>query len=170
MDELIAGHDGQFYNKMGMHKHVFWSLLFVLQEDAGLHKTRHISCEEQLEIFLHYVHRGLPIQALKVQFQRSGDTISMYVPITNCEVYLINYLDVSIAYLICLYHVRFMAHMWSSQLGIHAFISPSQATMTFSLSLGTASAQLMGHISLHLYLQTNAHHSTTIKGLYLKMC
>jgi hypothetical protein len=56
INELIAGHDSQFYNKMGMHKHVFWSLLSVLQKDASLGNTRHVSCEEQLAIFLHYAH------------------------------------------------------------------------------------------------------------------
>ena len=56
MDELIAGHNGQFYDEMGIHKHMFWSLLSVLQEDTGLHETRHVSCKGQLGIFLHYVH------------------------------------------------------------------------------------------------------------------
>jgi hypothetical protein len=76
IDELIAGHDGRFYNEMGMRKHVFWSLLSVLQRDTGLHDTRHVSCEEQLAIFLHYAHRGLSNRALQERFQRSPDTIS----------------------------------------------------------------------------------------------
>jgi hypothetical protein len=77
IDELIAGHDGRFYNELGMHKHVFWSLLSVLRENAGLCDTMHVSCEEQLAIFLHYARRGLSNRALQERFQRSADTISM---------------------------------------------------------------------------------------------
>ncbi|KAI0264053.1 hypothetical protein BGY98DRAFT_885729, partial [Russula aff. rugulosa BPL654] len=53
IDELISGHDGRFYNEMGIHKHVFWSLLSVLRRETDLHDTRHVSAEEQLAIFLH---------------------------------------------------------------------------------------------------------------------
>jgi hypothetical protein len=74
--ELIAGHNGQFHNEMGMNKHIFWKLLSVLRTDAGLLDTRHVSSEEQVAIFLHYVHRGLSNCALQEQFQRSPDTIS----------------------------------------------------------------------------------------------
>ncbi len=56
IDELIAGHNGRFYNKMGIKKHVFWSLLSLLWTDTGLHDSRNVSSEEQLVIFLHYVH------------------------------------------------------------------------------------------------------------------
>jgi hypothetical protein len=76
INELIAGHDGRFYNEMGMKKHVFRALLSTLRRDAGLHSTRHISDEEQLAIFLHYTHRGLSNRALQERFQRSADTIS----------------------------------------------------------------------------------------------
>ena len=76
IDELVAGHDGWFYNELGMRKHVFWSLLSVLRNDAGLRDTWHVSSEEQLTIFLHYVHRGLSNRALQERFQRSPDTIS----------------------------------------------------------------------------------------------
>jgi hypothetical protein len=76
LDELIAGHDGRFYNEIGMHKHVFWRLLAVLRKDAGLLDTRNLSSEEQLAIFLHFVRRGLSNRALQERFQRSPDTIS----------------------------------------------------------------------------------------------
>ena len=76
IDELIAGHNGRFYNKMGIKKHVFWSLLSLLWTDTGLHDSRNVSSEEQLAIFLHYVHQGLSNRALQERFQRSPDTIS----------------------------------------------------------------------------------------------
>src|SRR5712691_4504560 len=46
VDELILGHDGRFYNEMGMHKHVYQELLLVLWKDTNLHDTRYISAEE----------------------------------------------------------------------------------------------------------------------------
>ena len=76
INELLAGHDGRFYNEMGMQKHVFWHLLSVLRKDASLHNTRHVSCGEQLAIFLHYARRGLSNRALQERFQRSPDTVS----------------------------------------------------------------------------------------------
>jgi hypothetical protein len=76
INELISGHDGRFYNELGMHKHVFWRLLAVLQTDAGLQDTRNVSSIEQLAIFVHFIHRGLSNRALQERFQRSPDTIS----------------------------------------------------------------------------------------------
>jgi hypothetical protein len=46
INELITGHDGRFYNEMGMHKHVYWNLLSVLRKDASLCITRHVSAKE----------------------------------------------------------------------------------------------------------------------------
>ena len=77
INELVDGHDGQFYNKFGMHKHVFRSLLFVLWRDVNLHNTRDVLDEEQLAIFLYFARRGASNRALQEQFQRSGDTILM---------------------------------------------------------------------------------------------
>jgi len=76
INELIAGHDGRFYNEIGMNKHVFFNLIDLLQHDAGIEDSRHVSKEEQVAIFLHYVHRGLSNRTLQERFQRSPDTIS----------------------------------------------------------------------------------------------
>ena len=75
LDELLGGHDGRFYNEIGMHKFVFLRLLTTLKTDAGLQGTWHVSAVEQAAVFLHYVHRGLSNRALQERFQRSGDTI-----------------------------------------------------------------------------------------------
>jgi hypothetical protein len=77
MEELLQGHDGRFYNEMGIHKHVFRRLVGALQRVVGLSDTRHIIIEEQLGIFLHYARRVLSNRALQERFQHSGDTISM---------------------------------------------------------------------------------------------
>ena len=75
LNELLGGHDGRFYNELGMQKFVFRRLLTMLETDAGLRGTRHVSAAEQAAIFLHYVRRGLSNRALQERFQCSGDTI-----------------------------------------------------------------------------------------------
>ena len=77
-DELLAGHNDQFYNELRMRKHVFDQLLSVLDRDANLSGSWHITAIEQLCIFLHYARRGLSNRALQEQFQWSGDTITKY--------------------------------------------------------------------------------------------
>ena len=76
IDELWDGHDRRFYNEIGLHKHVFAKLVSVLERDAGIIHTRHVSIEEQVAIFLHYAHQGLSNRALQERFQRSMDTIT----------------------------------------------------------------------------------------------
>ena len=76
IDELRDRHDRQFYNEIGLHKHVFTRLVSVLERDADIVQTRHVSADEQVAIFLHYVHRGLSNRALQERFQRSADTIT----------------------------------------------------------------------------------------------
>ena len=79
LDELIDGHNQRFHNEMGIRKHVFMRLVRVLRRDTGLVDTQHVLAEEQLAIFLHYVHQGLSNRALQECFQRSADTITKYI-------------------------------------------------------------------------------------------
>ena len=79
VQELLLGHEDRIYNELGMHKAVFIQLLKTLKRDANVQSTRYVSAEEQLAIFLHYVHRGLSNRALQERFQRSPDTISKCV-------------------------------------------------------------------------------------------
>ena len=74
----MNGHPWRFHNEMGLHKHVFMKLIRVLGRDAGLANTWHVLAEEQLTIFLHYVHRGLSNRVLQERFQRSADTVTKY--------------------------------------------------------------------------------------------
>ena len=78
VNELLEGHDIRFHNELGMHKHVFQRLLKVLGRQAGLCDTRHVSAEEQLAIFLHFMHRAVSNRGLQEHFQRSPDTITRY--------------------------------------------------------------------------------------------
>jgi uncharacterized protein YjeT (DUF2065 family) len=76
VQELLDGHEEQFYNEMGMSNTVFTQLLELLVREAGLHNTQYVTAQEQLAIFLHYVCQGLGNWVLQEHFQRSGDTIS----------------------------------------------------------------------------------------------
>ena len=76
IDELRDGHDRRFYNEIGLRKHVFTRLVSVLERDTGIVQTQHVLADEQVAIFLHYVHRGLSNRALQERFQRSADTIT----------------------------------------------------------------------------------------------
>jgi hypothetical protein len=69
VQELLDGHEDRIYNELGMRKNVFHRLLKVIQRDAEVYATHHVSAEEQLAIFLHYVHRGLSNCALQERFQ-----------------------------------------------------------------------------------------------------
>ena len=79
VNEILEGHDGRFYNELGLHKHVFRRLVIILGRLSGLDHTKHVSAEEQLAIFLHFAHRGLSNRALQERFQRSADMITKYV-------------------------------------------------------------------------------------------
>ena len=78
--ECLVGHAERFRRQIGMENFVFRSLLYDLQRRCGLHATRHVSAEEQLAIFLRIARTGLCNSEMQEQFQRSGDTISRYVP------------------------------------------------------------------------------------------
>ncbi|KAH9014106.1 hypothetical protein EDB85DRAFT_1810779, partial [Lactarius pseudohatsudake] len=53
VDELLAGHNDRFRNELGLHKHVFRQLSLVLDRDADLCGSWHISVAEHLCVFLH---------------------------------------------------------------------------------------------------------------------
>ena len=80
-EELLHGHDGWFYNELGLNKFVFCHLLTMLKTNTGLCATWmwHVSLAEQVAIFLHYMHRGLSNRALQERFQHSRDTIMKWV-------------------------------------------------------------------------------------------
>jgi len=76
VEELLHGHDGRFYNQMGMHKHVFKQLLRELQWKVDLDSSKYITIEEQVAIFLYVAVTGQSNRKVQERFQRSGDTIS----------------------------------------------------------------------------------------------
>jgi len=72
--ELLNGHPKQIHTELGVHQHVFQHLVVELQ-DAGMERSKHVSLEEKLAIFLSSV-TGLSIQHLGEWFQNSNETIS----------------------------------------------------------------------------------------------
>lgn len=61
-----------------MSRHVFVALLHALRTRSGLAPTKHVSCTEQLAIFLRVARTGMGNREHQERFQRSGETISKY--------------------------------------------------------------------------------------------
>jgi hypothetical protein len=76
VEELLHGHDGRFYDQMGVHKHVFKHLVEELWQKTDLDDSKNVTIEEQVAIFLHAAVTGQSNRKLQERFQRSGDTIS----------------------------------------------------------------------------------------------
>jgi hypothetical protein len=75
IQELMSGHPNRIRMELRMHAHVFQSLITVLRT-CGLIPSRHLSCEEQLTIFLYTLVTGLTVWHVGEHFQCSNDTIS----------------------------------------------------------------------------------------------
>jgi hypothetical protein len=67
--ELLTGHPECIRCKLGVHKHIFYVLINLLQQ-AGCRDSRHELLEEQLAIFLYVSVMGLSIHHLGERFQR----------------------------------------------------------------------------------------------------
>ena len=75
--ELINGHPKRIRCELGVHKHIFNTLLEDLST-MGLKPSRNVSSEEKLSIFLYKCVTGLSVAHVGERFQRSNDTISGY--------------------------------------------------------------------------------------------
>lgn len=73
--ELIVGHPQRIRCELGVHAHVFEKLIMELR-GLGHGRSRYVSLEEQLAIFLYTCVTGLTIRHVGERFQRSSDTIS----------------------------------------------------------------------------------------------
>jgi hypothetical protein len=82
INELLKGHPDRFHEQIGMRKHVFRRLLKELQLYHGLQDSKYVRAEEQLAIFLHLARTGLSSRMLQERFQRSADTISVFIELT----------------------------------------------------------------------------------------
>jgi hypothetical protein len=75
IQELMSGHPNHIRMELRMHAHVSQNLITVLRT-CGLIPSRHLSCEEQLAIFLYTLVTGLTVQHVGECFQHSNDTMS----------------------------------------------------------------------------------------------
>jgi hypothetical protein len=75
VSELINGHPERIHCELGVHLHVFQSLLSELR-NLGYRNSRFVTLEEQLAIFLYSCVTGLTICHIGERFQRSNGTIS----------------------------------------------------------------------------------------------
>ena len=82
--KLINGHPEQIQNKLGVHKHVFATLLNKLRI-MGFGSSWNIMLEEQLAIFLYTCVAGLSIQHICKRFQHTMDMTSWTVSIVMVE-------------------------------------------------------------------------------------
>jgi hypothetical protein len=79
--ELLAGHPERIRCELGVHRHVFDALISELRS-LGHRRSRYISLEEQLAIFLYSSVTGSTVRHVGERFQRSSDTISKYVVVS----------------------------------------------------------------------------------------
>jgi len=73
--ELLSGHPERIRKELGVHKHVFHALIHTLKA-AGYQRSKHVTLEEQLAIFLYTCVTGLSLVHVSERFQRAPDTTS----------------------------------------------------------------------------------------------
>jgi hypothetical protein len=73
--ELLNGHPKRIQTELGLRCYVFRRLVTALHV-AGITRSKHVSLEEKLAIFLYASVTGLSIRHLGERFQRSNETIS----------------------------------------------------------------------------------------------
>lgn len=74
--ELLHGHPERIRCELGIRKHVFHLLIDTLK-GMGVKRSRDVSLEEQLSIFLYMCITGLSVRHVGERFQRANETISV---------------------------------------------------------------------------------------------
>jgi hypothetical protein len=75
--ELLSGHPERIRCELAVHHHVFYKLIETLK-DMGYTRSKHVSLEEKLAIFLYTCVTGLSVRHVGERFQRANDTITKY--------------------------------------------------------------------------------------------
>ena len=76
--ELLVGHPKCIWCELGVHSHVFFELIEELHW-LGHGRSKYVSLEEQLAIFLYISVTRMTIRHVREQFQQSNKTISWWV-------------------------------------------------------------------------------------------
>lgn len=78
MNHILRGGRDYCVSYLRMDVGPFMHLASVMRDTHLLVDTRHVSVKEQLEIFLHIVGHNTKNRTMRIEFLRSGETISMY--------------------------------------------------------------------------------------------
>jgi len=105
VQELLNGHPKRIQCELGVSKEVFNLLIHELQS-MGHTRTRHVSLEEQLAIFLYTSVTGLSVRHTGERFQRANATISKWV---------VHLLHIKATYLYYLRYFKRMVEVFSSR-------------------------------------------------------
>jgi hypothetical protein len=76
--ELLSGHSERIRCELAVHHHVFYKLIETLK-DLGYSRSKFVSLEEKLAIFLYICVTGLSVRHVGEHFQCANETISKYV-------------------------------------------------------------------------------------------
>lgn len=90
--ELLRGHPERIRAELGVHKHVFKALITSLK-NAGLRRSKFVTLEEQLAIFLYNCVTGLSLRHVAERFQRATETVSKYVYVNQFTIPLIIFMS-----------------------------------------------------------------------------
>jgi len=102
--KLLKGHPKHVRAELRVHKHVFRTLISVLQ-NAGYMPSKFVALEEQLAIFLYTCVTGLSLVHICERFQRAKGTASKCV---------FSFLSLSFANLVCYRYILKMLFFFSS--------------------------------------------------------
>jgi hypothetical protein len=146
--ELLAGHPERIRCELGVHKHVFYTLINLLRQ-AGCRDSKHVLLEEQLAIFLYASVTGLSIRHLGERFQRSNETISKYVHycFQLLPRILIYFQGISNGFFLHSLPRQYIQHMSGYLMQIALLPPKSLKTRSSSHSLQTLLVLLMVHTS-----------------------
>jgi len=78
MHHILYGSTSSCTEYLRMRKGTFFHLAQILRDSQLLQDTIHVSVEEQLAIFLHILGHKSKNRMMRVDFIRSGETISRY--------------------------------------------------------------------------------------------
>lgn len=76
LNRLYNGSEVDCIEQLRVSKQAFIKLCSILQEAGGLVRTRHVSVEEAVAIFLHILAHNLKYRVIKFTYYRSKETIS----------------------------------------------------------------------------------------------
>ncbi|KAL6661754.1 hypothetical protein ACP70R_001138 [Stipagrostis hirtigluma subsp. patula] len=78
LNDMIYESDILCVDQLRMDRRCFWTLCSLVTEIGGLRATRNVSVEEMVAMFLHVLAHGEKSRSMRIDFQRSQETISRH--------------------------------------------------------------------------------------------